>query len=79
MYGGRSGVYRVLVRKPEGKRPHGRPRRRWGIILRRIFGKWEGEGMGWIDLAQVRDRWQALVNVVMKLRVPQNAGNFLTS
>jgi len=69
----------VLVGKPEGWRPHGRPRRRWGIILRRIFGKWEGEGMGWIDLAQVRDRWQALVNVVMKLRVPQNAGNFLTS
>jgi hypothetical protein len=40
------------------------------IILRRIFRKWEGEGMDWIDLAQVRDRWQELVNVVMNLRVP---------
>jgi len=40
------------------------------IILRRIFRKWEGEGMDWVDLAPVRDRRQALVNVVMNLRVP---------
>ena len=41
------GVHNVLVRKPEGKRPLGRPRRRWGIILRWIFGKWEGVETGW--------------------------------
>jgi hypothetical protein len=48
------------------------------IILRWIFRKWD-EGMDWIDLAQDRDRWRALVNVVMKRLVPQNAGNFLNS
>jgi hypothetical protein len=47
------------------------------IILGWIFRKWDG-GMDWIDLAQLRDRWQTLVNAVMNLRVPQNAGNFLT-
>jgi hypothetical protein len=63
-------AYRIMVGKPEGKRPLGRPRRRWvGNIkmdLREIG--WDGED--WIELAQDRDQWRALVNTVMNLRVP---------
>jgi hypothetical protein len=64
------GVYRVLVGKPERKRPLGRPRHRWGIILRWVFRKWDFVNMDWIGLAEDRDRWQALVNAVMNLQVP---------
>ena len=64
------GSYRVLVRKPEGKRPLGRPGRRW---LDNIRMDLQGVGCGyvdWIGLAQDRDRWRTLVSAVMNLRVP---------
>ena len=73
------GVYRVLVGKPEGKRPLGRPRRRWEDNIKMNL-KEVGGGCGdWMELAQDRDRWRGLVSTVMNLRVPKNAGNFLTS
>ena len=64
------GMYRVLVGKPEGKRPLGRARRRWEDIIRMDFQEVGCGGMDWIGLAQDRDRWRALVNTVMNLRVP---------
>ena len=63
--GERRSVYRVLVGESEEKRPLGRPRRRWEDNSKMDL---QGGGMDWIDLAQ--DRWQALLNAVMKLRVP---------
>ena len=68
--GERRGVYRVLVGKPEGKRPLGRPRRRWEDNIRLDLQGVECGGMDWIELAQDRDRWRAVVNAVMNLRVP---------
>ena len=65
---GRS-AHRVLVGKPEGKRPHGRLRRRWKDNIKMDLRE-VGWGMNWIDLAQDRDRCRALVNVVMNLPVP---------
>ena len=72
------GVYRALVGKPEGKRPLGRHRCRWEDNIKMDLQEVGRGGIDWIDLAQYRDRWRALVNVVMNLRVTQNAGNFLT-
>jgi hypothetical protein len=73
------GAYRVLVGKPEGRRPLVRPRRRWEDNIKMDVRDVGCGGIDWIDLAQDRDRWRALVNTVMNLRVPQNAGNFLSS
>ena len=68
--GGRRGVYRVLVGELEGKRPLGRPRRRWEDNIKMDLQEVGCRSVDWIDLAQVRDRWRALVNVVMNIRVP---------
>jgi len=64
------GVYRVLVGKPEGKRPLGRPRRRWVDNTRTDPQKVGCSYMDWIGLAQDRDGWRRLVSAVMNLRVP---------
>jgi hypothetical protein len=61
---------RILVGKPEGKRPLGRPRRRWVDNIIMDLGEIESDGVDWIDVAQNRYQWRALVNTVMKLRVP---------
>jgi hypothetical protein len=67
--GEKRNAYRIFVGKPEGKGPLGRPRRRWedNIKMDRDIG-WGG--MDWIDMAQNRDQWKALVNTVMNIRVP---------
>jgi hypothetical protein len=64
------GVYRVLVRKSDGKRPPGRPRRRWEDNIETDFQEVGCGGMDWIDKVQDVDRWWALVNAVMNRRVP---------
>ena len=68
--GERRGMYRVLVAKPEGKRTLGRPRRRWEDNIKMNLQEVGCGGMDWIELAEDRDRWRALVNAVMNLRVP---------
>jgi hypothetical protein len=70
---GRS-VYRLLVGKPEGKRPLGRPRRRQIDSIKMDLLEIGLGGVDWIGLAQDRYRWRALVNEVMNIRVPSNAG-----
>jgi hypothetical protein len=77
--GGSRNVYRILVGKPEEKRPLGRLRLRWEDNIKIDLQEVCCEGMDWIDLAKDRDRWRALVNVVMNLRVPLNARNFLNN
>jgi hypothetical protein len=69
---------RGLVGKREGKRPLGRPRRRWEDNIKMNLQDVGCVGMDWIDLTQDRDKWRARVNAVMNLRVPFNAVNFLT-
>ena len=68
--GDERGVYRVLVGKPEGRRPLGRPRCRWVDNIRMDLQEVGCEYMDWIGLAQDRDRWRTLVSAVMNLRVP---------
>jgi len=64
------GVYRILVGRPGGNRPLGRPRRRWEDNFKMDLQEMGYGGMDWIDLTQNKDRWRALVNAVMNLRVP---------
>jgi len=64
------GVYRVLVGKPEGKRPLERPRCRWEDNMKMDLQEVGCGSMDWIELAQDRDRWRALVSAAMNLRVP---------
>jgi hypothetical protein len=77
--GEKRNAYRILVGKPEEKRPLGRPRYRWVDNIKMDLREIGWNGMDWIDLAQDRDRWRALVKTVMNLRVPENAGKFLSS
>jgi hypothetical protein len=68
--GEKRNAYRILVGKPEGKRPLGKPRCRWVDNIKIDLREIEWAGMDWIDLAQDRDQWRALVNKVMNLRAP---------
>jgi hypothetical protein len=71
-------AYRILVGKPEGKRPLERPRRRWVYNVKRDHREIGWDGVDWIDMAQDGDQSRALVNTVFNLRVPWNAGKFLS-
>ena len=73
------GVHEVLVGKPEGKRPLGRPRRRWEDNIKMDLQEVGRDCGDWMGLAKDRDRWRALASTVMNFRVPQNAGHFLIS
>jgi len=68
--GERRGVYLIFVGKPEGKRSLGGPRRKWEDNTKLDLQEVGCGGMDWIELAQVRERWRALVNAVMNIRVP---------
>jgi hypothetical protein len=70
MHGENGNAYRILVGKPEGKRPLGRPGRRWVDNIKMDLREIGWDCMDWIDLAQDRDQWRALVDTVMNLRVP---------
>jgi hypothetical protein len=64
--------------KPEGKRPLGRPRRRWVDNIKRDLRGISRDGMDWFDVTQDRDQWRVLMNTVLNLRVPYNAEKFLS-
>jgi hypothetical protein len=68
--GEKRNAYRILMGKPEGKRPLGRPRRRWVENIKIDLRKIGWDGVDWIGMAQDRDHWSALVNTVLNLRVP---------
>jgi hypothetical protein len=68
--GEKRNAYRILLGKPEGKIPLGKPSRRWEDNIRMDLREIGWGGMDWIDLAQDREQWRALVNTVMNLRVP---------
>jgi hypothetical protein len=69
-YAPKKNAYRILVGKPEGNRPLGRPRRRWVDNIRMYLREREWDGIYWIDLAQDMDQWMVLVNTVMNFGVP---------
>jgi hypothetical protein len=69
MNGDKRNAYRISVGKPEGKRPQGRPRRRWVDSIKMDLRETGWDGMDWNDLAQDMEQWRALVNTVMNLRV----------
>ena len=68
------GVHRVLVGKPEGKRPLGRPRRRWEDNIKMYLQEVGGSFAEWMELTQDRERWRALVGTVRNFRVPKMRG-----
>jgi hypothetical protein len=74
-----SKAYRILVVKPEGRRQLGRPRRRCVGNIKMDLREIGWTGTDWIDVAEDRDQWSALVNMVMNLWVPYNTGKFLSS
>jgi hypothetical protein len=73
--GAKRNAYRILVGKPEGKRPLGRPIHRWEDNIKIDLREIGWSGMDWIDLAEDRDQWRALVNTVMNVRVHKMFGN----
>jgi hypothetical protein len=77
--GEKRNAYRTLLGKSEGKRPLGRPRRKWVDNIKMDLREMGWGGMDWIDLAQDRDQWWALVNTVINLLVPKNVWKFLRS
>jgi hypothetical protein len=68
--GQKRNAYSILVGKPEGKRSLGRPRRRWMDNIKMDLREIGWDGIDWIDLAEDRDQWRALTNMIMNLRVP---------
>jgi len=78
-YGWGEGVYSVLVWKPEGEQPLGRPRRRWVYNIRTDFQEVGCGYLAWIALARDKIIWRSLLSAVMNILVPWNSGNFLTS
>jgi hypothetical protein len=68
--GEKRNAYRILVGKPEGKRPLGRPRRRWVNNIKMDHREIGWYGMDWIDMAQDMEQWRTLVNTVLKFRIP---------
>ena len=75
--GERRGEYRVLVGKLDGKRPLGRPRRRWEDNIKMDLQRGRSGGMDWIELALDRNRWRELVIAVMNIRGSNKCGEFL--
>jgi hypothetical protein len=67
--GEKRNAYRILVGKPEGKRPLGKPRRRWVDNIKMDLRELKEDGVDWIDMAQDMDQWRVLVNTVLNLRV----------